>query len=789
MGTLPLTIKSFTQLSLLTTALLLISTALWQMEQPTKPIWGKYYEPHTDSKTLSLSQDISYKQSFHPANRTINSLLLQLNQENYENNTGSLQVTITQNNNQTTTATPLNQTSRNGSLLIPITPFTLNPDNQAEFTISLINSNSPIGLKFQRDSKKLINEQLTILESVVTKKRSGHLSFRLQYLVTPRNLTGLTLPIWLVLILAAPSAIAVLWYFQRKTYNKKTKLTLLSRNELLLLFFIALYSSLFIWLHLLPAKNLPVNADMTKDMLYLQTSANSIKEKTIPYWHHATCSGQPLLGNAETSTLSLGTPLALIFGSVVGLKLLISIEAAITALGVYFLSRHIGLKPLGATFPALLLPLSGFFVNRIFLGHTMYIGGLAFMPWILLTGCLSLKKPKWALVCSGLITLAFFRGDIRITFYTLIAFFVISVLTSLRKKHLQPILLYIAIIALTTGFSLVKALPVLEGAKHFHTNNLPELVAPLWRGEEIFNVFLDKSPNRGSIDVLNGEAEDWENIGLYIGILPMILAFLALFITPNKLRVPLVILIFLTLLIGEGTFYQETLRSLPMAGQLFRLPSRILIITVLAILILGGVTLDKIKKIIPHPIGLSIAVLLLISAAINISLYANQTLNRLTFVPPHTSSKKTTPRVINGNITKSELHPITINESGSVTPYSCQDFNRQPPYKLSDTKPFAMDKYNQPLLTSLSSNSITIRPNQDSETIQVHTFNSPLLRITGGFTSPTNEQKGPLIIIPQNNLITLEYFSTLALPGALFSTGFLLLALLPLCKTPHRTKV
>ena len=100
--------------------------------------------------------------------------------------------------------------------------------------------------------------------------------------------------------------------------------------------------------------------DFIKDTIYLQTTTESLQQGQLPYWQHVTCGGQPILGNPETNVISLGTLVSLITGPTIGLKLMIIIEIAIMAAGFYFLGRVIGLSPIGAIMPALILPLSGF---------------------------------------------------------------------------------------------------------------------------------------------------------------------------------------------------------------------------------------------------------------------------------------------------------------------------------------------------------------------------------------------------------------------------------------------
>jgi|GEM_PF-3063119 hypothetical protein len=774
-----LSLKQFRKIGLIVIALLLIGSGLWQMEQPRQLVWGEYFQPHADNRVLTLTASRSFQQSFKLGLHTVAGLLLELKEKDYSNYSGSIRVTVSQEEKQTTSITPLSQTTPTGHLLVSFPAIKTNSTKPVSFVVTLVESEQSVGLKFQPDSKKFTDGELLIIEGAVTKKRSGHIAFSPQYLASARELTNLALLPWLALLGMIVIAIASYKYLQKKIHTKK-KIFHLSRRDVVLALVIATVAGAFVWLHLLPANSLPTNGDMTKDMLYLQTISQTVINGDVPFWHHATCGGQPLFGNPETSVLSAGTPLALLFGPVIGLKLLLSFEVAAAALGIFFLARFLGLRPLGATFSALLLPLSGFVINRIFLGHTMFVGGVAFMPWVLLTGYLGFKKPRFLIVSAILITLSFFRGDIRIGFYTLMSFGIICLITSLREKRWQPIVACFTIIALAAGFSLVKALPVLESAEHFHTENLPELVVPLWQQEELFNVFLDKSPTRGSIDVLNGENEGWENIGLYIGPLPILLALFGLLFAPNRVRLPFGSLLLVTVLIGEGTFYQEIMRQLPALGQLFRLPSRILVITVFAILILGGFALDKIKKVAPHPIGSILVIIIIIGATADVMLYADQTLNRATYIPPpdlQVAANQTTARASIFNTEDSVIHPITINKEGSTTPYSCQDFNEQPPFELPETKPLAMDQSDTPLNAFISNNSIVIAPSQDTTIVQVHTYGSSLLSVQNGFTLPTNEQLGPLSIAPQGSPVILDYRSTAALPGFLLSMGFFLLAL------------
>jgi len=770
-------------------ALVLVIIGLWLTERPTHPLWGTYYQPHADDRTLILSSSTSYQQSFLSEYQYLSGFVIVLAPDNYAARRDQLNITISQNDNQVTYTTPLNLTTPTGLLHISLPPHKVSPSQPVILALSLPNSDQTIGLRYQPDSRKLPGGQLQVIEQQAAKNRQGHLAFRPQYQTTPRELADLALSSWLTLVAASLLAIILL-----KTLSKKqppsTKIKP-TRNAYIIPLVIILFTGLFIWLHFLPANHLPTNGDTTKDTIYLQSIASTIATGQIPHWLHATCGGQPLLGNPETGVLGLGTPLAVLFGAVISLKLLLALEIASAALGTYILARLFGISRLHALLPAALLAFGGYAINRILIGHTMYVGGLAFMPWIIMTGYLAFRRhPKWIIACASLITLAFFRGDTHAVAYTAMALAIISLIVAIQTRKLRPLIILFVIAALSASLSLVKILPVLEGQWHFHGHNLPELVVLLKQQDEFLPVFLDDPIQRGQLDVINGEFEDYTNIGLYTGPLPLALALLGIFVAPNRLRLIFATLLVTFLVLGEGSLYNTYLRQVPYLGQLMRLPSRLLIISILAGSILGAATLDWISHRAGRYVGPAVATTLLLVALIDMSLYAHHTLNHIEQVPPPPAIiTPDYPQVISADPTQPNLHPIPLTQAGFTAPNFCQDFNRQPPFSIQTTQPLAIDSQNQSLPATISSNSITITTN-NTDPIYVHTWNSPLLTVTNGFVAPHEEQIGPLTIIPTGNPVTLNYRSHTALPGALLSIGFLLLALFSIKpqNPPHHLK-
>ncbi|MBI2400146.1 MAG: hypothetical protein HYV23_03690, partial [Deltaproteobacteria bacterium] len=93
----------------------------------------------------------------------------------------------------------------------------------------------------------------------------------------------------------------------------------------------------------------------------------------FPLWNPYYCGGNVMLAAPESNFLAPSFILALLFGEVVGVKLIIALYAVLGFLGMYLLSRVLGMARLSSLAPAVIFMMSSWFALRISEGHSSFL--------------------------------------------------------------------------------------------------------------------------------------------------------------------------------------------------------------------------------------------------------------------------------------------------------------------------------------------------------------------------------------------------------------------------------
>ncbi|MEX2055136.1 MAG: hypothetical protein WD972_03045, partial [Candidatus Andersenbacteria bacterium] len=520
----------------------------------------------------------------------------------------------------------------------------------------------------------------------------------------------------------------------------------------------------------------PVNTDFSKDILYVHSAAEAIKHSEIPAWHHLMCGGQPLLGNVEANALSVLPLLALLLPAGVTLSAWLILELWIGAAGAYVLARVLGLSSLAALWPAIIYTLQGFVVHRLYLGHTMYIGGLALAPWVLLAWQVSSMRPRWLIAAAAGLALMLGRGDTHILFYTLLLLTVWGLVTAVTKRTWRPIVVLVAIATLLLPLTAFKVLPVLEGRQHYVGAELPNHVALLGSSHLIDNFLVSREPKVDRVDVRQGEVEEWENIGGFVGYASLIAAAAGLYFSPRRLGWLLGIGGLTFLVISEGTLYNEALQYVPIAGELMRLPSRAVWVVALLLGIAGGFGCQKILLKWPRW-GKGLVALLLVIVSVELGSYTWQKLQQLEWVPATTLTAANYPqqRAL-ADAHHSDQHHVAYAEAGYVLRNSCPDFHSRTHFPLDKDVPLAVasDPRTVPLTTTtIQPNEIVIEAPAAVRAVSVQSVPSRLLSVDNGV--PLLQEDGLHILrLDSSAPIRLAYHSLTLLAGIALFLGVVL---------------
>lgn len=135
----------------------------------------------------------------------------------------------------------------------------------------------------------------------------------------------------------------------------------------------------------------------------------------IPLWNPYYRQGEPLVANAVSFILNPFSSLpGLLLGAPAGVQVGISVNAALAAVGGWFLARVLGLGMLARLLLGLLLLGKGNMVANVVIGYYQLGVQQAYFPWITAGALMALRsRGRWPLVMTGLgVALLFMAGNV-----------------------------------------------------------------------------------------------------------------------------------------------------------------------------------------------------------------------------------------------------------------------------------------------------------------------------------------------------------------------------------------
>ena len=199
-----------------------------------------------------------------------------------------------------------------------------------------------------------------------------------------------------------------------------------------------------------------------------------VEYHTFPLRSHWFGGGFPTLGDPEDPSLNPLVILSILFGAVMGLKLIVYLALLVGGLGTYAFARYIlGYTQWGALFAGLIFGTSLFVPLRVHNGNPNEVYA-AFLPLCMLLIGLACRGRKIALLILPLV-LYTMLSDGKLTFFT--GIFYVGVLclldllpifstfvpqNPLRKIDLRPLKFFLIALGVTFLIGMVRILPALE---------------------------------------------------------------------------------------------------------------------------------------------------------------------------------------------------------------------------------------------------------------------------------------------------------------------------------------
>jgi hypothetical protein len=212
-----------------------------------------------------------------------------------------------------------------------------------------------------------------------------------------------------------------------------------SRYYLILL--VALLAAICSFIYYFPILNSGDNLgiqDWDQNFAWTEFNRISLVEyHQFPWWNPFKKGGMPHFANPQVPTISLQTLLAVIFGTIRGIKINIFLHGIIGFTGFYLLARHYKLSFFAAIMSAILFSFSGITSSYLATGMIVFIIH-AYTPFIILFLNKGISNLRWSIVSGFLFSIAFYAG-MHIPLLLAVFLIIYAFFLSLTSKSLKPI--------------------------------------------------------------------------------------------------------------------------------------------------------------------------------------------------------------------------------------------------------------------------------------------------------------------------------------------------------------
>lgn len=351
----------------------------------------------------------------------------------------------------------------------------------------------------------------------------------------------------------------------------------------------------------IPFKNFLITDPVRQQYPWRELSMEAIKRFEFPLWNPYNFSGAPLLANFQSAVFYPLNFLFLILPFSFAWSLLILLEPLLSAIFLFLYLKNLKLNIWASLLGAITFAFSGFSIAWLEWGTVLHVA--LWLPLILLSidKLFTAKSNNlfWSIVFIFSLTSSFFAGHLQTFFYIFmltIGYFLIRWVQCGKKR--QTFLLFIILNTLFIILTSVQWIPTLqlilfsardidqvrwgEGGWFIPFQHLIQFVAPDFFG------------NPATLNYW-GIWNYGEFIG-YIGIIPLIFAFFALFFRHDKKTLFYGILFFLSLLFVLPTFFAKIpyLLNIPLIST--TQPTRLLFLTDFSLAVLTALGFDYLIK-------------------------------------------------------------------------------------------------------------------------------------------------------------------------------------------------
>lgn len=324
---------------------------------------------------------------------------------------------------------------------------------------------------------------------------------------------------------------------------------------------------------------------------------------TFPLWNPYIFSGSPFMGNPTSSMFYPINILFLLFSVDRVFVYIFVINSFLVGIFTYLFARSINLNKFSSFISGIAIMFSGPLLTLIFPGHLVNFDTFIWFPLILLIYEKSIKKQKiiYAILAGFPIALSILAGASQIAAFSLLSasiyYFIrtFTLIPHINKLSYLKKIFTIFIVSIVVGV-LLSSIQILPSHEFFqlsarseglsyefasdfslHPKQLVSFILPFFFGDPASGTYWGK----GNFWSLNG----------YLGVLPLLLAVLALKFKPKDLTIIFLFLGIFALLFALGKYayvFPFFYNYIPLFDS-FRAPSRFLYVYAFSLSMLAGI--------------------------------------------------------------------------------------------------------------------------------------------------------------------------------------------------------
>jgi len=345
--------------------------------------------------------------------------------------------------------------------------------------------------------------------------------------------------------------------------------------------------------------------------------ARSMRAGRIPLWNPHQLCGTPFLANGQSACLYPPNLIFLVVDPVTGFTIFAALHLFFAQVFMYWMMRELGRKEFGGVVAAIVFAFSAFLV--LWLELPTFVSVAVWLPLatMLANRAVERRSVFHGMLCGLALAMTFLAGHFQIAFYVVLAtslFWLWKMVQVWRDEGkvytiLKVIVPFVACALIAIMISAPQVLPTQELSANSHRvrevteegySRFIDNALPTYRLVTAFAPGFFGDPSRGNYYLLGrvgdsthvGSVADYMEYGMYAGILPLMLALIALASIRRKYVGFFVMLAALALLTATGTpinrlFYFGIPGFSSLGG-----PNRILLLYLFGIAALAGFGAD-----------------------------------------------------------------------------------------------------------------------------------------------------------------------------------------------------